>query len=68
MSLKVFCGPQRRLTPVGSIYFFVDIVDMGFDGMYTDGKLISNSLAGVSGGDIGKHLFFSVCQTGKFGI
>ena len=62
--LKVFGGPQRRLKPVVNIYLSVKVINMGFDGMQTDGKLIRHDLAAVSGSDTGKYFFFSECQTG----
>jgi len=45
---KIFSRPQRSLKPVMHINFFVNVVRVDLNGMYTYKELISDNLTGVS--------------------
>ena len=44
IKLQIFNSPKHCLKSIIDIYFFINVVDMSFDRVGTDEKIISNSL------------------------
>ena len=57
-NLQIFCRPQRCLEPVGNIYFTVNIINMGLDGVRTDSKTNGNLIVGNPGSQQQEYLGF----------